>query len=132
MVVTTPAGLQKVLGGIQWVIEQHQQFPGPAVVCLAVSGPKNGLLDNAIRDLIRAGITVVVPAGDFAGEGSLIDKTTKASETSPGGVEEAITVGALTPEDLIAPFSKRGGGVDIWAPGAQRPLTVSKAISPVL
>jgi len=112
----TPESLQTVLNGIEWVIQYHKDNPGPAVACLAVSGPPNPALDEAVRGLVRAGITVVVPAGDVrnpAGPAQLMD----AFGASPGRILEVITVGALDAQDRIADFSKRGPGVNIWAPG---------------
>lgn len=58
--------------------------------------------------LFEVGVTVVVAAGNDSKD---------SSNASPARVKEAITVGASTFNDTMAPFSNFGAPVDIFAPG---------------
>lgn len=62
-----------------------------------------------VRDSIASGVTYTVAAGN---------NNDKASNYSPAGVKEAITVGATDPSnDYRAYFSNYGLVLDIFAPG---------------
>merc|ERR1719362_124752 len=63
---------------------------------------------NAIDELTRVGVAVVVAAGN---------ENRDACNYSPSYVASAITVGATTPSDDRASFSNYGRCVDIFAPG---------------
>lgn len=75
----------------------------------------NSQLDATVRSLISAGVTVVVAAGNQAGD---------ACKMSPADVSTAIVVGATTQVDAIWPLSNTGSCVDLFAPGA----TITSAV----
>ena len=105
------------VAGLDWVAEHARR---PAVVTLSLGILKGNLsrsIDSAVKALVEKNITVVVAAGNNAGD---------ACDTSPASVEEAITVGASSYPHLydegwverIYIDSNQGKCVDIFAPGA--------------
>ncbi|MFC8616063.1 S8 family serine peptidase [Micromonospora purpureochromogenes] len=105
-----------ILAGMTWAAEQ-----GVKVVNMSLGGPDSpgtDPIEAALTDLTsRYGVLFVVSAGNsgLAGE---------ATVSSPGGVAEALTVGAVTKTGELAEFSSRGpragdAGIkpDITAPG---------------
>jgi TolB protein len=95
-----------VLAGIDWVAANHVK---PAVANLSfITVVGSDTIDLSVRNLIAAGVTTVVAAGNNTGEASL---------RSPARVTEAITVAATDQYDNQAPFSNYGAAVDVYAPG---------------
>jgi hypothetical protein len=80
-----------------------------AVANMSLGSTENRALDEAVRNLVASGVTVVVAAGNDNGV---------AHSTSPARVKEAITVGATDNTDTRASFSNYGNSLDIFAPGA--------------
>jgi subtilisin family serine protease len=80
----------------------------PAVVNMSVGSAPSAALDQAVRNLITSGITVVVSAGNDA---------TDACTQSPARVAEALTVASTDPNDARSSFSNFGSCVDLFAPG---------------
>ena len=95
-----------IISGIEYVAQNAQK---PAVANMSLGGTPHDLLDNAVRDLVRAGITVSVAAGN---------ETMDASNSSPARVEEALTVGSTEQGDARSYFSNYGKLLDIFAPGS--------------
>ncbi|HVW42215.1 MAG TPA: S8 family peptidase [Amycolatopsis sp.] len=100
--------LTNILAGIDWVTKNATQ---PAVAVLGIGGPVNDALDTAVRGLAVV-MPVAVPAGWSGGD---------TSQSSPGRIAEALTVGASDPSDAIAPKSNTGAGIDVFAPGVDIP-----------
>jgi len=97
--------VSNMIAGLNWVAANHVK---PAVANLSWgTGIDNGL-EDAVRGLIRAGVTLVVSAGNDSRD---------AKDQSPARVSEAITVGASTSWDARAGFSNFGPFVDLFAPG---------------
>jgi subtilisin family serine protease len=94
-----------VIAGIEWVMNNHVK---PAVANLSVEFPAFTPLDDAVRNLVAAGITAVVASGNADGD---------ACNYSPGRVSEAITVGASNRYDEEPWYSNNGWCVDLYAPG---------------
>ena len=65
-------------------------------------------MDEAVEKAIKAGVTVVVAAGN---------ENQDACDVSPARAEDAITVGATDRKDARAEFSNWGKCLDIFAPG---------------
>ncbi|HVF41241.1 MAG TPA: S8 family serine peptidase, partial [Gemmatimonadaceae bacterium] len=90
------------------VLADHAQSPGPAVVNMSLSGDASSALDSAVINMVSAGITTVVAAGNGNSD---------ACRVSPARVNRAITVGASNETDQRASFSNYGSCVDLFAPG---------------
>jgi subtilisin family serine protease len=100
--------ISSVLAGLDWVMQDHAQSGGPAVMNMSLAGDASSALDSAVNNVIVAGITTVVAAGN-----DNADACTK----SPARVAGALTVGASTEDDQRASFSNFGNCVDLFAPG---------------
>jgi subtilisin family serine protease len=96
-----------ILEAIYWVIADHP-YGAPAVLNMSLGGPVSSIVDEAVNDLIRDGITVVVAAGNDAAP---------SCYKSPARVPAAITVAASTSRDDDAWFSNHGACNDLFAPG---------------
>jgi subtilisin family serine protease len=100
-----------VIGGLDWILRYAQ---APAIVNMSLSTSSYPALDAMVQAGIRKGLVFTVAAGNVDDYHSDPD----ACKASPARVGAAITVGATDPGlDMIAPFSFRGGCVDLFAPG---------------
>ncbi|XP_041477129.1 extracellular serine proteinase-like [Lytechinus variegatus] len=98
-----------IIEGCEWVISDKQSKQSENVVAsMSLGGGGNALLDAAIEQMVDAGITVVVAAGNSDRD---------ACSYSPARAEPAITVGATDINDVRASFSNFGYCLDIFAPG---------------
>ncbi|HEY5937654.1 MAG TPA: S8 family serine peptidase [Kofleriaceae bacterium] len=97
--------VEGVIAGINWVTQN--KLPN-SVANLSLGGPVNAAQDTAIRNLVNAGVTVVVAAGNSNAD---------ACTQSPAREPLAITVGATAQTDARASFSNFGSCVDVFAPG---------------
>jgi hypothetical protein len=100
--------ISTVLAGLDWVLQDYAQTPGPAVVNMSLGGDASSALDTEVNSLISAGMTTVVAAGNDNGD---------ACTKSPSRVLGALTVGASSATDQRASFSNYGNCVDLFAPG---------------
>ena len=100
--------LSSVIAGLDWVMQDHAASPGPAVVNMSLGGDASSALDTAVNNVVLAGMTTVVAAGNDNGD---------ACQKSPARVASALTVGASTISDQRASFSNYGSCVDLFAPG---------------
>jgi len=102
--------LSGVIGGVDWVTQNHDpSVDGPATVNMSLGGGKTSSLNNAVNQLVDAGITVVVAAGN---------DTTDACDYSPASASKVITVGSTTRNDSRSNFSNYGSCLNIFAPGS--------------
>jgi aqualysin 1 len=95
-----------VIAGLDWVARNHIK---PAVANLSLGTNASTTVDNAVRNCITAGVTMVVAAGNSNAD---------ACNTSPARLPEAITVGSSTSSDARSSFSNYGSCLDIFAPGS--------------
>jgi subtilisin family serine protease len=95
-----------IIAGIDWVRANHVK---PAVANMSLGGPAATSIDDATNNLINAGVTVVVAAGN---------DNANACNYSPARVSAAITVGSTTSSDYRSSFSNYGSCVNIFAPGS--------------
>jgi subtilisin family serine protease len=100
-----------VIAGLDWVAANHLE---PAVANMSLSGGGNTAVDDAVRNTIAAGVTIVVAAGN----GNVGGVAQDACRSSPARVREALTVGATTNADAKTSWSNYGDCVDLFAPGA--------------
>jgi subtilisin family serine protease len=96
-----------VISGVDWVAANRV---APAVANMSLGGGASTALDNSIQNLINAGVTVAVAAGNDYGQ--------NACNYSPARVAAAITVGSTTSTDAKSDFSNIGTCLDIFAPGS--------------
>jgi len=96
-----------VINGLNWIIRNHATGAA-AVANVSLGLSPNDLIDDAVRATIADGVTVVVAAGNNAGN---------ACNRSPSRVTAALTVGAVDAADERASFSNTGSCVDLFAPG---------------
>src|ERR1044072_7546935 len=96
-----------VISGVDWVTANRQL---PAVANLSLGGGASTALDTAVQNMINAGVTTAVAAGNDYG----VDACTE----SPGRAAAAITVGSTTSTDAKSDFSNIGTCLDIFAPGS--------------
>ncbi|MEV0676218.1 S8 family peptidase [Actinosynnema sp. NPDC050436] len=94
-----------VIAGVDWVTRNARK---PAVANLSLGGGASTALDDAVRAMIRSGVTASVTAGS-SGSGAVT--------TSPARVTEALVSGSSAQTDTRASFSDHGPGVDLFAPG---------------
>ncbi|RDL33329.1 Subtilisin-like protein [Venustampulla echinocandica] len=94
-----------VISGIQWV--GNNAAPN-SVLTMSLGGGQSSAVNSAVASTVRAGVTVVVAAGNSNAD---------ASGYSPASEPTAITVGATDSSDTRASFSNWGSLLDIFAPG---------------
>jgi subtilisin family serine protease len=97
------------IDALDWVVEHKPS--GPSVVNFSGAGPTDPTADAAVAATVKAGIPVVVAAGNAEPEG------VNACGNSPARAPSAITVGATDSSDRQAYFSDFGTCVDLYAPG---------------
>jgi subtilisin family serine protease len=97
-----------VIAGLDWVLQDHAQSAGAAVVNMSLAGDASSALDTEVNSLLSAGMTTVIAAGN---------DNVDACGKSPARVPGALTVGASTETDGRASFSNYGSCVDLFAPG---------------
>lgn len=95
-----------ITAALRWLRTNAQR---PAVVNISLGVSPNADVDREVRNLVAAGITVVVSAGNNYGA--------DASTKSPARVAEAITVAASTKNDERSVATNIGPLVDFYAPG---------------
>lgn len=93
------------VAALEWVAENAVR---PSVVNMSLGGGYSYYVDMAVRNLVAAGIPVVVAAGNDSFD---------ACYFSPSGEPSAITVAATDQYDSRAAYSNYGSCVDIFAPG---------------
>lgn len=96
----------EVIAGVDWVAANHS---GPSVANMSLGGDASPALDAAIANLVAAGVTTVVAAGN---------ESQNACNVSPAREPTAITVGSTTQSDARSSFSNFGTCVDIFGPGS--------------
>ena len=96
---------EQVVAGIDWVVKHHS---GPSVANMSLGGPVDQVLDDAVRNAIKSGVTFALAAGND-GQSALLQ--------SPARVSAAITVAASDIDDNQAEFSNYGKAIDLFAPG---------------
>lgn len=94
-----------VIAGLDWAAGQPAR---PAVVNMSLGGNASAAVDEAVGHATKAGLIVVVAAGNQAAD---------ACYKSPAGAPDAFTVGATESTDERSSFSNHGPCIDLFAPG---------------
>jgi len=94
-----------VIAGMDWVAKQAAR---PAIANLSLGGGFSAIVNSAVDRLTKAGVSVIVAAGN---------ESQNACNTSPASAPSAVTVGASTRFDHVAGFSNFGPCVTLYAPG---------------
>jgi subtilisin family serine protease len=95
-----------VIAGINYVAQRVRS--GKTVLSMSLGGPKSQAVDDAVNAAVKAGVVVIVAAGNNAGD---------ACSLSPSGAANAYAVGASDNTDKVASFSNFGKCVRMIAPG---------------
>jgi subtilisin family serine protease len=112
-----------VIAGIDWITSQEQGRASRAVANMSLGGGASATVDAAVENLVAAGVTVAVAAGNSDAD---------ACTASPARVGAALTVGATTSRDARASFSNHGACVDLFAPGASITSAYSRSDTDVV
>lgn len=94
-----------IIAGMDWV---RANRVAPAVANMSLGGGASSTIDTAVANLVNAGVTVVVAAGN---------DNANACSYSPARAASAITVGATASNDARSSFSNYGSCVDLFGPG---------------
>jgi subtilisin family serine protease len=97
--------MSDLISAIDWV---RTNGTTPAVINASIGGEGTRSVDDAVRNVIKAGFVFVTSAGNDAED---------ACSQSPARVKQAITVGSTDSNDARSSFSNYGQCVDVWAPG---------------
>jgi cerevisin len=107
-----------VVAGIDFVLQQHEarkanaDFKGSVLSMSLASAGKVDAIDKALDAAIKAGVHVVVAAGNAGTDACA------GSPASAGGTHgPAIVVGSVSISGDMSSFSNRGECVDVYAPG---------------
>jgi len=95
-----------VVAGIQFVASNAK--PGKTVINMSLGGPQAQSVDDAVNAAFKAGVVVIVAAGNSADD---------ACQYSPAGAANAFAVGASDNTDTLASFSAIGKCVKVFGPG---------------
>lgn len=100
-----------VLAGLQWAVEDAEAAGAinKSAANMSLGGGYSKAVNNGVAAAVRAGLTVCVAAGN---------ESRDASTSSPASEPTAITVGSITINDTVSPFSNYGKLVDVFAPGS--------------
>jgi hypothetical protein len=96
-----------IINGLDWV---RANKTGPSVINMSLGGSgTSSTLNTAIKNLLDAGVPVIVAAGN---------SNTDASGFTPANAPEAFAVGSTTSTDARSSFSNFGSTVRLFAPGS--------------
>eukprot|EP00057_Strongylocentrotus_purpuratus_P024046 XP_011678520.1 PREDICTED: proteinase R-like [Strongylocentrotus purpuratus] len=96
-----------VISGINYVINAARSSSN-LIASMSLGGGASTSLDNAVKNLVSAGVPTAVAAGN---------DNKNACNYSPARASTAITVGATDKTDKRSSFSNYGSCLDIFAPG---------------
>lgn len=95
----------EIIEGIDWCIQQDVD-----IINLSLGGPHSEVLRSVVEEARAAGAVPVVSAGNSGpGEGTV---------TCPAHHDEALAVGSVNTDDILASFSSRGPG---WTDAPLKP-----------
>lgn len=104
--------LSGVIAGVDWVTANAVK---PAVANMSLGGGSNSSVDDAVRNMIAAGVVTAVSAGNGTAGG----RAQNACQRSPARVAEAMTISATDKADQKPSSFNYGNCVDWFAPGVE-------------
>ncbi|KAF9642530.1 subtilisin-like protein, partial [Thelephora ganbajun] len=96
------------ISGVNWVATTAPGTGWPSVASMSLGGGFSAALNTAVNNLVAAGVTTVVAAGNSNDD---------AAKYSPASASNVITVGASDINDAKASFSNFGVPLAVWGPG---------------
>lgn len=102
--------MSSVIKGLEFVMNDFSNKNKPAIINMSLGGGQSNALNQVSAALTKAGVHVVVAAGN---------ENQDACLTSPASEESVMTVGAITKNGEMASFSNWGKCVDILSPGTE-------------
>ncbi|TGZ81704.1 subtilisin-like protein [Ascodesmis nigricans] len=101
-----------VISGLIWAAEDARTrgILARSVLLMSLGGSWNQIVNDAVDNVVDAGLTVVVSAGNSAEDACL---------GSPASAKKVITVGNVNLNDEVSWSSNTGCCVDIFAPGEE-------------
>ncbi|XP_013389657.1 alkaline proteinase-like [Lingula anatina] len=100
--------LSGILNACLWAKQRVQSSGRLSVINFSIGAPFIRSLNDAVDDLLAAGIPAIVSAGNA---------NDNACDYSPASTANALTVGAFNEGFEKASFSNHGSCVDLYAPG---------------
>jgi len=98
-----------VIAGIQWAVtDARAKGIKKCVANMSLGGGKSDALNGAVAAAVKAGLTMVVAAGND-------DKDAK--NYSPASEPLAFTIGSIDDDDKKSSYSNWGKSLDLWGPG---------------
>ena len=99
-----------VLDGFSWAVKNitAEGRQSKSVISMSLGGGRSEAFNAAVEAAYQANILTVAAAGNSAWD---------ASQYSPASAPNAITVGAIDVDNVMAWFSNYGPVVDVFAPG---------------
>ncbi len=112
-----------VIAGMEYTLKSHRANNKTSVVNMSLGGPMSIIVNNAVKELTKNGIHIIVAAGNSNAD---------ACKSSPASERSAMSVGATTKNNQLASFSNWGTCVDILSPGTEIKSTVPNQGTAVL
>jgi subtilisin family serine protease len=106
---------QGVINGINWVASQYQSTKRPSVANMSLGGGKSTATNQAVAAAVKAGVTMVVAAGNDNADACNYSPASELTAISVGATENANNNGKSV--DARSTFSNFGTCVSIFAPG---------------
>lgn len=114
-----------IIAGINHVKLQKQLNPSRKMVAnISIAGDYYPSADQAVRDLLAAGVPVAIAAGNTGQDPNTFGD---ANLVSPGRIGAStlgvITAAAITSADYVTLYSSHGPTIDLWAPTETQALS---------
>ena len=106
-----------VIQGVEWSVNRMLAIKKKSVMNLSLGGGKSEAMNAAMESAVKAGMHVVVAAGNSNAD---------ACKYSPASAPSVITVAASGKTDKRSSFSNWGCCVDLFAPGERIPAADAK------
>lgn len=98
-------------GEDKWIADgiRYATKKGANIINLSLGGKYSGIIGDAVRDAVKAGVVVICAAGN--------EGPNPMTVASPAAMRETIAIGSYRQDGKISSFSSRGPEVDFAFPG---------------